>query len=96
MATFRLTLKAREDLKSIARYAQKTWGVAQRYKYLTQRDKRFALLANAPALGRSCDAIRPGYRKYHEGRHLIFYVPIPEGIKVVRVLHDSMGAERSL
>jgi toxin ParE1/3/4 len=96
MATFRLTRKAREDLKSIARYTQKTWGVAQRNKYLTQLDKRFAVLADAPTLGRSCDAIRPGYRKYHEGRHLIFYVPIPEAIKIVRILHDSMDAERHL
>ena len=38
MAMFRLTRKAREDLKSIARYMQKTWGVAQRNKYLTQLD----------------------------------------------------------
>ncbi len=96
MAMFRLTRKAREDLKSIARYTQKTWGVAQRNTYLTQLDKRFALLAAAPTLGRSCDAIRPGYRKYHEGRHVIFYTLIPDGIKVVRVLHDSMDVERHL
>jgi plasmid stabilization system protein ParE len=36
MATLRLTRKAREDLKSIARVTQKSWGVAQRNKYLTQ------------------------------------------------------------
>jgi toxin ParE1/3/4 len=60
MATFRLTRKAREDLKSIARYTQKTWGVTQRNKYLTQLDKRFAVLADTSTLGRSCDAIRPG------------------------------------
>jgi len=96
MATFRLTRKARDDLKSIARYTQKAWGVAQRNKYLAQLDRRFALLADSPNVGRSCDAIRLGYRKHYEGRHLIFYVLIPEGIKVVRILHDSMDAERHL
>jgi toxin ParE1/3/4 len=96
MATFRLTRKAREDLKSIARYTQRTFGVKQRNKYLAQLDQRFALLADAPALGRSCDAVRSGYRTYHEGRHLIFYVLIPDGIRIVRVLHDSMDAERHL
>ena len=96
MATFRLTRKARDDLKSIARYTQKAWGIAQRNKYLAQFDRRFALVADSPTVGRSCDAIRLGYRKYHEGRHLIFYVLIPEGIKVVRILHDSMDAERHL
>jgi plasmid stabilization system protein ParE len=68
MATLRLTRKAREDLKSIARVTQKSWGVAQRNKYLTQLDKRFALLADAPTLGLSCDAIRSGYRKYRSVR----------------------------
>jgi toxin ParE1/3/4 len=96
MATFRLTSKAREDLKSIARYTQKTWGVEQRNKYLTQLDTRFALLADTPTLGRSCNALRAGCRKYHEGRHMIFYVLNPQGIKIVRVLHDSMDAERHL
>jgi toxin ParE1/3/4 len=44
----------------------------------------------------SCDGIPPGYRKYHEGRHLIFQALIPEEIKVVRALHDSMDVERHL
>ena len=96
MAMFRLTRKAGEDLKSIARYTQKTWGVAQRNKYLTQLDKRFSVLADAPTVGRSCEALRPGYCKYHEGRHLIFYVLIPEWIKIVRILHDSIDAELHL
>ena len=69
-------------------------GGCARNKYLAQLDQRFALLADAPTLARSCDAILPGFRKYHEGRHVIFYTQIPEGIKAVGVLHDSMDAER--
>lgn len=53
-------------------------------------------LAETPTMGRACDGIRPGYRKYHEGRRMIFCVLIPGGIKVVRVLHDSMDAGRHL
>ena len=83
-------------LKSVARYTRKTWGVAQRNKYLTQLDDRFAALAESPVLGRSSDAIRPGYRRLREGRHVIYYVLIPDGIKVVRVLHTSMDANRHL
>ena len=96
MATFRLTRQARDDLKSIARYTQKAWGIGQHNKYLAQLDRRFVLLADSPNVGRSCDGVRLGYRKYHEGRHLIFYMLIPEGIKVVCILHDSMDAERHL
>jgi len=53
MATFRLTRKAREDLKSIARYTQKTWGVSQRNKYLTQLDKPY-LVGDARPLEWRC------------------------------------------
>ena len=74
----------------------RTWSVAQRNKYLTQLDNRFAALAEFPTMGRSCEAIRPGYRKFHEGRHVIDYVLIPGGIKVVRILHASMDVERHL
>jgi plasmid stabilization system protein ParE len=35
-------------LNSIARHTQNTWGVAQRNKYLTQLDNRFASLAESP------------------------------------------------
>lgn len=96
MATFRLTRKARDDLRSIGRYTQRTWGTGQRNRYLTQLDNRFACLAESPTMGRACDEIRPGYRKYHEGRPLIFYLSGAEGITVVRVLHDSMDVERHL
>jgi toxin ParE1/3/4 len=53
-------------------------------------------LATTPQLGAARDAIRPGYRSARQGRHLIFYREIPDGIEVVRVLHESMDIERHL
>lgn len=96
MALLQLTRKARQDLKSIGRYTQSTWGVAQRNRYLTQLDQRFRALAERPSMGHSCETIRPGYRRFPEGRHVIYYVPIVDGIKVVRVLHASMDVARHL
>lgn len=40
-----------------------------------------------------CDDIRPGYCKYHVGRHLIFYCQFPEGLEIVRILYDRMDVE---
>ncbi|MBW4480457.1 MAG: type II toxin-antitoxin system RelE/ParE family toxin [Tolypothrix brevis GSE-NOS-MK-07-07A] len=37
--------------------------------------------------------MRPGYRKYHIGRHLIFYQETDEHIDIIRVLHDRMDVE---
>jgi len=73
MPTFRLTAKALEDLISIGRFTEATWGRVQRNKYLEKLDESFHALAKQPHLGRACDDIRKGYRLYHVGRHLIFY-----------------------
>lgn len=96
MGIFRLTDLAKSDLRSIGRYTQTTWGREQRNVYLTRLDECFHLLAQEPERGRACDDIRPGYRQYHVGRHLIFYRAIEEGIEIVRILHDRMDVEAHL
>jgi toxin ParE1/3/4 len=96
MPTSRLTAKARADLKSIGRYTQDTWGREQRNKYLAQLDHCFHMLAQEPHKGRPCDDIRKGYRKYHVGRHLIFYRQTGKDIEIIRILHDRMDIENHL
>ncbi len=96
MSSFHLTGQAKEDLKSIGRYTQETWGREQRNKYLAALDKCFHRLAETPGLGRACDEIREGYRRLYEGRHVIFYHPVADGIEIVRVLHGSMDIESHL
>ena len=95
--TFSLTRKAKADLKSIARYTQRQWGVQQRNTYLAQIDAAFHDLSNAPDKGRKCDYIRHGYRKYKVGKHNIFYRNIDtEEIEIVRVLHERMDIDNRL
>ncbi len=93
MMIFRLTELAKQDLRSIGRYTQVTWGKEQRNLYLAKLDAVFHLLAQEPQLGKACDDIRPGYRKYHVGRHLIFYHLTSGGLEIVRILHDRMDIE---
>lgn len=90
MGGFVLTVKAKEDLKSIARYTQDAWGREQRNRYLADLDRGFQALAADPLKGRDCGDIRPGYRKYKVGQHLVFYRGIAGGIEIVRVLHGRM------
>lgn len=94
MARFQLTRTAREDLKAIGRYTQRNWGRRQRDAYLTQLDRRFHVLAEMPSLGRACDDIRPGYRRYAEGSHTIFYREVGGDIEIVRILHGRMDPDR--
>jgi plasmid stabilization system protein ParE len=56
--------------------------------------RRFRSLAQFPTLGRSCDDIRPGYRKYAEGAHVIFYREVDGGIEIARILHGRMDLDR--
>ena len=96
MASFRLTAKAKADLRSIGRYTQKTWGREQRNRYLALLDGSFRALAKDPRKGRSCDDIRPGYRKLPIGRHLIFYRQAEDAIEIIRILHERMDIETHL
>jgi toxin ParE1/3/4 len=91
--SFRLTVKALEDLKSIGRFTERKWGRGQRNKYLAMLDSSFHAIVHQPGIGTSCDYIREGYRKYHAGRHLIFYRQGGTFIEIIRVLHDSMDIE---
>ena len=40
-------------------------------------------------MGRVRDELEPGMRSFPFGRYVIFYMPIDEGIDVVRVLHGA-------
>jgi toxin ParE1/3/4 len=96
MGGFVLTLKAKEDLKAIARYTGETWGREQRNRYLAELDRGFQALAADPFKGRDCGDIRPGYRKYKVGRHFVFYRGIDGGVEVVRVLHERMDIQERM
>ena len=97
MSKFSLTEKAKDDLKKIARFTQKRWGKVQRNTYLRSLDGCFHQLSDNPAMGRSCDEIKPGYYKFPTGSHVVFYRCKTERmIEIVRILHESMDVELQL
>lgn len=94
MRPFTLTRLAKADLRAIAVYTEEQWGVEQRNLYIRQFDDTFHLLAATPALGKACNDIMPGYRKFPQGSHLVFYKNgIASVIEIVRILHKSMDVE---
>ena len=96
MVNFQLTELAKQDLRAIGRYTQTTWGREQRNTYLAKIDAAFQLLAMEPQLGKSSDDLRPGYRKYPVGRHLIFYRQSKDCLEIIRILHQRMDIEAHL
>ncbi len=94
MKPFDLTRKAKADLRAIAIFTEERWGIKQRNTYIKQLDEAFHTLATSPLLGKGCDDIMPGYRKYPQGSHIIFYKDgTASVIEVVRILHKSMDVE---
>ena len=90
MPAYSLTRLAESDLRSIIQFTMKTWGMVQTKRYTHGLRNCFELLANNPALGRSCDSISPGLHRFEHGRHVVFYLSQPEGLLIVRVLHQQM------
>ena len=97
MRKFDLTRSAQADLESIARFTQERWGVRQRNAYLKEVDQVFRALAKNSLMGRTCDDIREGYRKFPHGSHVIFYKQLGEDeLLIVRILHGTMDVESNI
>ncbi len=91
MTPFQLTNKAKSDLKDIALFTEHRWGRKQRNVYIRQFDATFWRLAENPELGKTCDEIRSGYRKFRQASHVIFYQKTNnQPTLIIRILHKSM------
>lgn len=96
MTSLLISRAARVDLKKIAAYTQRTWGVTQRRAYLKGLDTSFRLLADNPTAGTTCDYIVAGLKKHPHKQHIVFYEHHDDAIVIVRVLHRSMDIELHL
>ena len=95
MPAYRIRRAAEDDLREIARYTMRTWGSDQTVRYRHKLEECIAFLSRNPMLGRSCDAVFPGLRRFEVGRHVIFYRHEPTEILVLRILHQAMLPVRS-
>lgn len=96
MPEYRLSRRAKTDLADIADYTIKSFGIKQARDYRDALKACFTMLAETPALGRSAEYVEPQLRRFEHKSHVIFYIPEPHGILIVRVLHNSMDVLRHL
>lgn len=86
---------AREDIKALGRYTQKTWGVVQRDRYLTQLAQVLDRMTAGHHPARDRSDLRPGLLSCSFQSHLIFFRRDAEGnVAVLRVLHERMDLDR--
>jgi toxin ParE1/3/4 len=94
--TIHISPKAQADLDDIWSYTELKWNTTQAESYVRQIAEAFEVIAAEPRRGRDCGDIRPGYRKYLVGSHVIFFRVTAAYVEVVRILHAHMDFDRHL
>jgi toxin ParE1/3/4 len=96
MAVYSLSSKAATDLDGIYEYTILNFGLEQARSYLLGLHERFEALAEHPMQGRSAKEFAPELRRFDYQSHIVFYLPKDQGVRIVRVLHQSMDTKRHL
>jgi toxin ParE1/3/4 len=58
-------------------------------RWIDELDAAFGRLATQPMMGRARPELAPDLRSFPFGRYVIYYMPLSDGIDVVRVLHSA-------
>ena len=61
--------------------------------FIDSIDRKLHELADSPHIGRSRSELLAGLSSFPFGRYIIFYLIIPGGIEIVRVLHGARDIE---
>ena len=62
-------------------------------RWIDRLEEKLALWATQPMIGRSREELAPHLRSMPFGRYVIFFVPLADGLDVVRVLHGSRDVD---
>jgi toxin ParE1/3/4 len=73
MSGYVLSPRAQADIDEIWDYTADRWNDDQAEHYTQDLRRAIEAVAHDPRKGRPCDRIRPGYRKYSVGSHVLFF-----------------------
>jgi toxin ParE1/3/4 len=62
-------------------------------RWVDRLDEKLALWSTQPHIGRVRPELAPELRSMPFGRYVVFFLPLPDGIDVVRVLHSSRNTD---
>jgi toxin ParE1/3/4 len=92
MNFYRLSKEAEQDLEDLWVYLAERNDLAADRQVAKLLD-RFPMLAQFPTMGISRDQLLLGLRSFPVKPYIIFYVLIPEGIEILRIIHQSRDIE---
>ncbi|RLZ54516.1 type II toxin-antitoxin system RelE/ParE family toxin [Proteus mirabilis] len=90
---YKLSKLAEEDIYQIARYTIQQFGVTQAKKYHNDLKQTFELLAKAPWIGRECNWVCNGMRRFEFKKHPIYYLPKNDTLFITRLIHHSIDVD---
>ena len=96
MRGYVLSPRAQADIEEIWQYTTERWGHDQAERYIHALKQAIETIAREPSRGRASEHIRPGYRRYSVGSHVLFFRMVDGEIDLVRVLHQRMDFDRHL
>jgi toxin ParE1/3/4 len=83
---------AKDDIFGISEFIAQDRPTAAN-RLLEKIDRILDVLARQPTLGESLEYTRPGLRRISQGNYVIYFEPIIDGIRVIRVLHGARKIE---
>ena len=86
MASYKLSLQAKEDLIRIHHYGTLTFGETQADKYFFSFFEYFEIIAKNPFTFEAVDYIKPGYRRCVCGVDSIFYRTASAEAEIMTIL----------
>jgi toxin ParE1/3/4 len=92
MSLYRLSKEAEQDLEDLWVYLAERNDIAGDRQVAKLLD-RFPMLAQFPTLGVSRDRLLEGLRSFPVKPYIIFYILIPDGVEILRIIHQSRDIE---
>jgi toxin ParE1/3/4 len=96
MNRYVLSPLAQADIDDIWTYTAENWDDRQAERYIRELQRAIETVAVDPRKGQVCDDIRPGYRRFRVGSHVLFFRLVDGVTDIVRILHQRMDFERHL
>lgn len=62
-------------------------------RWIDRLDDKLRLWASQPLMGRAREELAPGLRSLPFGRYVVFFMPLPDGLDVVRILHSARDVD---
>lgn len=84
---YRLSRRARADIKAIVRYTDLTFGPAQTNDYVDGLYYSFDLLTDNPEMGREWSSDK---RRYVYRKHIVYYRILSDCVLITQIRHSAM------